>query len=347
MKTFTAAEMVEAQKLYDAHIPDVLGSMAALHTAPFGDTMMVLDYKPDTYPGQDINNPVVEGLFPGSRANVNAAGVIAQERGQGEDRYLLVRDRLGARKATRETMRQARDHLAAGGDLAMVTRHEKFADIAFAEKMGSDFLYDLGYEARVQTMIVSEMAPRIGHNFSEEIREVPAMFTLQLLCNFILKSFPRTESTKAEIDKLPEADAELIWAAVGQHNQEMVGVLNEQLDQGGVYLGLAPTGTTKVVPKEDGGVELADLNDGTVGIMSHDKMRILVMLLDYDRDTPFAYLYPQLININDVDDANLMMEVLGAADTKGVTEEVLSRGDGELLHHFGGVPLGQIADLRK
>jgi hypothetical protein len=40
-----------------------------------------------------------------------------------------------------------------------------------------------------------------------------------------------------------------------------------------------------------------------------------------------------------------MMEVMAAADTKGVTEEVLSRSDEELLHHFGGVPLGQIAEL--
>jgi len=243
-------------------------------------------------------------------------------------------------------MRQARDHLTAGGNIAIVTRHEKFADIAFAEKMGSDFLYDLGYEARMQTMIVSEMVPRIGHNFSAKIREVPAMFTLQLLCSSILKSFPRTDSTKAEIGKLPEADAELVWAAIRQHDQAMVSLLNEQLDQGGVYLGVTPTGTTKVVPKEEGGVELAEVKDGTVDIMSHDKMRIIIMLLDYDGDTPFAYLYPYLININDADDANLMMEVLGAADTKGVNEEVLSRSDEELLHHFGGVPLGQIADLR-
>ena len=347
------SEVREAYRQYMDVMPAVLGRMAAVHVNGSGDAMAPLPYRPDEpvkYPGQDLMDPVVLGYYdptnPHSQKAIDEAAVIAQPEFNG------IRDALDLRQGSAEVIHEAGEHLKAGGNVAMVTRHDNLTDIAYALKMGNDLLRGQGYRPRAQAIVVSEMLPRIGHNFAslqdqevdskdrhgeqkdEGVDPIPAMITLQLLCTHILKSYPRTDSTKAEVGRLP--NAKTIWTAIGLHNKAMVKALKEQLDEGGVLLGLAPTGTTKVVPKVSGEVELAPLNDGTVDIMSHPSLRILRMLVDYDAEAPYAYLYPNLLNIQGPQDAKVAMDELARANTRGVKDA----SDSALIARFGGVALG-------
>ena len=331
----TEALSQEAETEYLAVMPEILARLAMTHINGSNGLMELLPYRPDKpkdYPGQDLLDPLVTGYYDqDNRDGLDYAALIA------EPGFNVVRDALGAREGSAETMHSAGEHLAAGGNVAIVTRHTNLVDIAYALKMGSDFLHYQGYRSRVQAIVVSEMLPRIGHNFpslrDKGLPPIPSMTTLQLLCTHIYKSYPRTDSTKAEIEQLP--NAELVWAAIGLHNRAMFTKLKEELDKGGVLLGLAPTGTTKVNPRASGGVELAPLNDRTVEIMSHPSLRILRMLTEFGGAAEFAYLYPGLLKIEGTESAQKAMDELAATNTRGV-EDV---SDAALLARFGGVAL--------
>jgi hypothetical protein len=318
------------QQQYAADIPGVLERLAYPHIAESGGLMVLLEHKPESFPWQDPMSYHVPGFYPQPINITDNAAEIAQAH------YIPVRDALGGREGTADKIEEAGEYLGSGGNIAVITRHDNLTDIAYALKMTDDLLRDQGYQHRSQAIVVSEMLSRIGHMFIFEgtPQEVPAIATLQLLCSDIYKSYPRTKTTKEEINKLPSA--KVIEVEIGRRNKEMTDALNEQLDKGGVLLGLAPTGTTKVAVDESGDLKLAPLNDGTVSIMSHPKLRVLRMLVEYEGGAPFAYICGGLVEINTTEDAEGALDVLAKANTK----DIKNASDSELLSRFGGLALG-------
>ncbi len=318
------------QLQFVADISGIVERIAAPHIAASAGLMVSLDYDPGTYPGQDPMNPHVQGFYPQPRNITDKVAVVAQKH------YISARDALAERQGTEEKIVEAGEYLNAGGNIAVITRHDNLTDIAFALKKMSDLLHDRGYQPRSAAIVVSEMITRIGHIFvfNGTPKKIPAISTLQVICSDIYKSIPQTDSTEEEISKLP--NAEDIRAGISNRNKGMMSILNEQLDIGGVLLGLAPTGTTKVTVTESGDLSLAPLKDGTIKLMSHPKIRVLRMLVEYEGDAPFAYICGGLVDIKSAEDAEAALDVLAKADTKGIKDA----SDSELLRRFGGLALG-------
>ena len=328
-QTLTPAQL----KRYCEILPDFLGEIAESHAGPSLEGVTVpLDHKPDIYPGQEPMTVFVTGT-PQPKEVTDFAAETAQAG------YIAARDALQARPGTAAKTKATGEHLKAGGNVAVVTRHDNLTDIAYALKIEKDLLYDQGYEPRITAIVVGEMLSRIGHMFplvpGGEPQEVPALMTLQVLCDIIYKSHPRTASTDEAIDELPEGQAEIMRAGMGLHNTKMLAALKEQLDKGGVLLGLAPTDTTRAEVAESGGLKLASLKNGTIDIMKRPDMRILCMLLELGR-LPFAYLASDLLAIENAGQAETAMDMLAQADTKDIRDT----SDDALFRRFGGVALG-------
>jgi hypothetical protein len=328
-QTLTPAQLQE----YRALMPDMMERLAVPHTGSSAEgSTVLLEHNPAVFPGQDPEARWVAGS-PQSREATDVAANIAQKG------FLPARDALETRAGTAEKIKTAGEHLADGGNLAIVTRHDNLTDIAYALKMGKDLLHGLGYDPRITTLIVGEMLSRIGHMFPLEPggkpQKVPALMTLQVLCDIIYKSHPRTDSTDEAINELPKEQAEIMRAGMGLDNDEMLELLDEQLEQGGVLLGLAPTGTTRAEVAESGGLKLATLKSGTIDIMKRPDMRILCMLLEFGK-APFAYLLGDLMAIKNAEQAEAAMSMLARAETKDIRDT----SDAELFRRFGVVALG-------
>lgn len=303
----TPRDQFAEHQLYIERTPGVLRKMAEPHVDASGGRMVHLDFDPAIYPGQDPDCFHIRGT-PQSIENTDLAGEVAQPH------YRAVRDALCIKEGTTALIQEAGKWLEAGNNIAVITRHDDLTDIAFALKMTTDYLHYQGYSPESVAIMVSKMVAAIGHVFTFDgvtHQTVPAISTLGLFCTDIYESWQQTDSAKSVFGELPHS-------CTSGLNRRLMKTINEQLDKGGVVIGIAPTGTTQVGRTETGELALASLSDGTVGLLMHPNTRTVSMLLDYEAETPYATYCSDLVNIDSVEKAKAVMNHLAAAHLKGL-----------------------------
>lgn len=187
-----------------------------------------------------------------------------------------------------------------GGNVLIVTPHAEVTDIAFGLKIVSDLLEARGNRPDLG-ILLSKMVPE--YNYISQDGPISAIFVLQLLCSDIYMSWPRTESSRGLLDKLPEGE-------LRRHNSELRKGILDRFKLGKMILAMAPTGTTRVQERETGEFELAEFSDRTISFMLDPNTKVLPMVANILRGKAVAKLPSGLITVRNKSDAENLREYL-------------------------------------
>lgn len=262
---------------YAEALPGVVWELAEPHVSSSGDRMVHLEWNPAIYPGQEpecfawqsdqvilgVGNrlPIAERLQPG---------------------YEIIRDGLIEDEKSSAALEVATDVLSSGDNMLVVTPHDKIVDIAVALLAAKDGIELRDFKVAKTAIMLSKMLSGIGYK-SEYIDEqdgqtkvvyVPAITALGYLCDITYLSWPNSESAREHTVRLPDNERR-------QNNNNVVKEIHTQLNNGGVLLGSAVTGTTKVKRSETG-VILPDISPGTKKIMTRGDTWIMGMILELE-----------------------------------------------------------------
>ncbi len=190
-----------------------------------------------------------------------------------------------------------------GGNVLLVTPHAEVTDIAFGLKILSDLLEARGNRPDLG-ILLSKMVPE--YNYITADGPVSAIFVLQLLCSDIYMSWPRTDSSKSFLDKLPQSE-------LRRHNQALLQGILKRFQLGKMVLAMAPTGTTQVNEGESGIRELAKFSERTISLMLDPNTKVLPMVANILRGKKSVVRLPSgLITVRDMDDAENLRQYLGS-----------------------------------
>lgn len=297
-------EDLTEQERYIADAPEVARRLAQAHVNVASNQLKLLSEDPNNaraYPGQDPMCFYVEGE-PQSVEDVDGvAGLIKPQ-------FFEIQDMLAAQQNTSATISSISNSLESGSNVAIVTSHEDITDIAFALKLVGNFLVDPKDPPPDSAIVVSKMIAEIGYDLGHD-DPVVGIRALQLLCKDIFLSWPRTESAKSEINRLPPNE-------VSRHNRQMAEKLTEDLDKGGRLLAVAPTGTTRVSFDEAGEYKLNPLRDGTIEIMKHPLTQVLPMIVQFKEGAPAVAMHDELISVTNSEEANNVRRLLAKMHTE-------------------------------
>ena len=190
-----------------------------------------------------------------------------------------------------------------GGNVLVVTPHAEVTDIAFSLKIISDLLEARGKRPDLG-ILLSKMVPE--YNYLTSDGPVSAIFVLQLLCSDIYMSWPRTDSSKSLLDKLPKSELK-------RHNNVLLQGILKRFQLGKMVLAMAPTGTTQVNQRDSGERELAKFSERTTSMMLDPNTKVLVMVANILRGAKLVVKLPSgLIAVRDMDDAENLRQYLGS-----------------------------------
>lgn len=271
-------------------------AMARKHLVGFG----LIDWHPEdtvNFPGQDPDTFMVDGLRRPMVETDNIADLVT------DGRYSIVRDTLAENPSVGKIITAVQEQIANKGNVIVVTPHGTVTDIAFALKLVSDLLEMRG-DTPDSIIMISKMVSHIGKELEDKETGkkfiIPAVQALQLLCNKVYLSWPKTESAKKATDDLPPEEITKI------NKQVTAGVLSD-LKGGKKLVGIAPTGTTDV--GEDG---LAPFGEGTKRILTAPSTLVLTVVAHFDQDTAYAVIHDELRLITDPKDADKFNQELSA-----------------------------------
>lgn len=201
--------------------------------------------------------------------------------------YPTIFDTLSTDNKANEIFQEAGEYLAQGKNVAAITPHKDVIDIGVALLAGKDAIELNQVRARKTGIILSKMLSGVA--YVAELKNddgivvsnepVQVVQALSLLCDTIYMTWPRTESAKVHTARLPQEE-------VDNNNQRAKKALEENLDEGGEFLGLASTGTTHASRTQGGYIKLPGLSQGTIDIMQRPDTVLLPMLVSFDPNNP-------------------------------------------------------------
>lgn len=210
--------------------------------------------------------------------------------------------------------------LDSGRNIWVTTLHVgDIKDIAVALKLTGNLLSEQGYKPDHTVSVISKAAAEAGFVFHPEGADQPVTLevvpTLQILCDRIFLPWPKTKSSQAVLNELPETE-------VKRHNREgVIGGIKQMLDQGGVIGALAPTGTTRLSQDEAGRFKISPVNDSTIELMRHDKTHILPMLVWLAGEEPITHLCGPPVKIERAAQADEVMQLMTTAMQERVDDK--------------------------
>lgn len=221
-------------------------------------SLVLLDVDPATYPDQ------LESILPGQP---QPADILLDMAGTADERFGGWYEELQANEHTQAAISESIDVLQQGGNVVIVTPHGDVLDIGFAQAAVQGLIDAArpGYRP-YSAIIASRMTTMLGYDFKGH-GTMPTTAVLKVMCDTIFLTIPRTKSAADQgLDKLKN------------ESNEGVGVrLQELREQGGLLLGMAPSGTT--AKPVDGVYVIEPPSRGTRAILADEKTRVLSMAI--------------------------------------------------------------------
>lgn len=284
--------VAEAYDTYsqEVRMGEILQDMAAWHVEQSNGNLTVLKHDPEQYDFQ--RGHVIKGNPQSPDTIIGLASFV-------EPRFDKVLDALEIPQNA-AVMNQTKDVLEAGGNVVVVTNHSELTDIGLTHAGVYCDLARKGVEAE-SAIIISKMIAYLQYRFEQGM--MPAPQALQLLCNTIFTSFPRTKRVR-------ESDLGTMSDAVDTHNQRTVQAVIDKLDEGGVLMAIAPSGTTDKFQPDAEAYVLEKVKRGTAKLLAHENTFVLPIAVWFqDKQRPPLFkITDDLQKVETLDDVHGIME---------------------------------------
>lgn len=262
-----------------------LVALADPHIKSSNGLIVQIDIDHLNHPGQDMNQPFVEG-HPQSAAIVESIATAVDSRFPKMVQY-LIEDKSEMMTTTGEMLKR-------GNNVIVATNHSDLIDIAVAQAAVFCALEHFGFKFK-SSIVISKMISILGYKIEGNV--APAVETLELMCNQIFLSFPRTESVKKS--RLQRVLGRL---RIDNYNSRVVKSITERLDEGGMLLAVAPSGTT-----DKKGI-MAAISRGTSAILAHKKSFVMPLAVSLEKDNLIFESAGGLRALESEDEAHDMMD---------------------------------------
>lgn len=279
---------------------DDLRAWANEYALESGGLMRVLAHEPDTYPGQT-------GVS--AKGSPNDLAVISMFAHTAQPKYTEVLAQLEHQAESSERIDVIGEHLAAGGNVELITNHGDLIDVAVAHAALYTVLHKRGYEQIKTGIIISKMIAYLEHKFGDEY--MPCVSVLQLLENDTFLSYPRTPSAQAHMS---HADSLRNKGHIKTHNLLMRQKIERRLGKGGLLLAMAASGSTdKPLSYDRHTISLGRVGQGTVKLMQQPRTLVAPMAVWYKGEEPVMEIAetPRLIG-SDAEAHGVMYDIAAA-----------------------------------
>lgn len=248
--------------------------VAEKHARESGGAVGVLDIDPERYPAQRLDTYHLSG-HPLDPAGVEAAAKIV------EPLFGKAKEKLLDDDSSVDALMRAAEHIDEGGNVVAATNHTELTDVIMAQAAVYCYIKEQGIEFD-SSVIISKMISLLASNTLKDVEgnPVPGVLALQVLCNDIFMSYPRSETTHNTplARQLPEV--------LDGHNQSVSKAVKEMLGKGGVLLAMAPSGTTDKIDTSGKITTMQKVKSGTAKIMAADNTMVLPIAAHFGED-PF------------------------------------------------------------
>lgn len=309
-------ESIHIQPERELQMLETLAGIAGRHVEASNGRLALLPIDPERYPAQRAY--YVDGTPQG-------AGIIETVANAASGHFPELQRQLADIESKSQEISRVGELLKGGNNVVLATNHGDLIDIALVEAAVCCSLEKLGYQAR-SGIIISKMISVLGYRFGEEV--TPAVDALQLLCDDIYLSFPRTETTSRS------GLARLLPSDIERHNRKMRQHVKRNLKQGqpeadtpkpgGLLLAMAPSGTTDKQTAERN-FRLGTIGHGTAEMMTQDKTYVLPMAV---------WLQPEATSLALADVPRVLRDEAAAHRTMGRIATTLTGLVGEKTFHY-------------
>lgn len=246
-----------------------LSDWAERHVAESEGRLVLLPIDPETYPAQTTH--IVEGAPMG-------AAIVEGIATEAVPLFPKIRDKAKEIEEQSQEFSRIAELIKGGNNVVIITNHGELIDIAVAlaavycEIEKDDF-------KPTTAIIISKMVAMLGYNINGNT--AVATDVLKLVCNYILQSFPRTESVKRS------RFGDLLARFTDRHNEDVNSELAEILEAGHSLVAISPSGTTDKPSDDDPNTYiLAPVKDGTAAILTSDKTYVVPIAVWLDGEEP-------------------------------------------------------------
>jgi hypothetical protein len=293
-------ELLPNKAEHELKMLEELAQLARPH-AEASSSLELLPIDPDKYPAQLSLH--IEG-DPQSAAVIESIATIA------EPRFSKLTEVLEEREARTQEISRIGELLKGGNNLVIATNHGNLIDIALVEAAVYSILDKQNYKFKTG-IIISKMVAMLAFKLGEDA--APCADVLKLLCDDVFLSFPRSDSIRKSRFSI------LRPGEIDKHNKTMRNMVKQKLDDGGMLLALAPSGSKdKESQSEPGTYTLGPLGSGTLALMTHPRTYVLPIAIWLEGEEPFMEVcdIPKLITKDE--DAHEMMDVISNSLSRGV-----------------------------
>jgi len=270
-----------------------LARLASVHVENSNGLLELIEADPIKYPAQTAMH--IDG-DPQSYAVVESIAETA------DPRFPELLETIERYESYTQEISRVGELLKGGNNVIIATNHGNLIDVALAEAAIYSLLDKKDYDFRTG-IVISKMVSMLAYKLGEDA--APCAEVLKLLCNDVFLSFPRSESMrKSKISRLLPDD-------VDRHNKAMRSAVRHNLDQGGMLLAIAPSGSKDKQSQEDpDSINLGTLRPGTISLIKHPKTYVLPVAVWLENNDPFIAIcdIPRLVT-SDEDAHNLMDKI--------------------------------------
>lgn len=288
------AESIE-QVMLESWLP-----VAEKHAQKSEGAIRVLDANPEKYPEQRLDTFCVQGDSQPSDVLDAAASFV-------EPRFIDIAQDFYQDHASSAALNRAGEILDSGQSVIVATNHTELIDVAIAQAAACSYLKREGHEFET-SLVISKMISLMASDKLpyEDDEPMPALTALQILCDKVYMSYPKTETTNnTELAKsMPEV--------VAQHNQIVRTAIAQKLGEGGVLLAMCPSGTTDKLEQENDTCVMQRVQNGTAKLMAHEEAYVLPVAAHFG-DTPFIKVSAQPAQLSSPEQVHEVMQSI--ADT--------------------------------
>lgn len=264
------------------------------------DGVVALDIDTERYPEQkvDVFHVVGEPMSPDF---IDAAAPLV------ESSYEQVREDFCNNPSNVAALDNAGEILDAGESVLLATNHTELIDIAIVGAAVNGYLKRQNHNFSTG-LIVSKMVSLIGPRaLKDEAGEpVSAVNALKWLCDDVYMSYPKTETTK----NIPLAQS--MPNVIQSHNKKLRDAIAQRLDEGGVLLAVAPSGTTDRVQPDNGICVMQEVQPGTARLMAHENTSVLPIAVNFKCPTPYMEVCDAPRKLSSPDEVHLVMEQIAS-----------------------------------
>lgn len=264
------------------------------HVEASDGEIVFLDVDLEKYPGQDMNVTHVEGQPQSAAVVESIASLVAPN-------FTEMVDKL--EENAEEQLQTLGELLKRGNNVIISTNHSDLIDIAVALAAVYCALDKMNYQFKTG-IVISKMVAFLGYKLEGNV--APAVEVLQMLCDRIYLTFPRTESVKKSgLHKFFGRDN------IDQYNGKVTKDIDGYQDDGSLLLALAPSGSTDKEHPENPKLKImSGIGRGTAGILTDEKSYTQAMAI-YLSGKPVLEFVGVPRAIKSEDEAHEMMDAVG------------------------------------